>query len=194
MDVLRTVEARWFFRGPLPAAARAWFDGLGPGVGRESRTDRYLAPASDALGVKLREGAVEAKRRTGRAGPLAGAEAEAWTKWSFPLAGAESSGDDLPKPDGGWVEVAKTRGRRSLGVGDGGCALELAEVEVGGNVWWSVCLEAAGRDDAARRAAIEAGHRRWLTVEGTPDLPADAAMGYPAWLRSLEAEADAAAP
>lgn len=176
MDVLHTVEIRWFQPGPTPAAARAWFDALGPEVLAESRVDAYLTPESDALGVKLREGAVEAKRRTDRLGSLAvgAGEVEAWTKWSFPRA-------DAATPDQGWVEVAKTRRQRHAPSGD--CALELSEVVVRGETWWSVCLEATGADLAARRAALADGARQWLA--SAPALPAEAARGYPAWLRSI---------
>ena len=173
MDPYRTAEVRWFVRGPVPPQVRAWFDALGPGVEAESRTDRYLAPTGDALGVKLREGRVEAKRRAGTLGPLADAqgEAESWAKWSFETPDA-TDGDE-------WVAVAKTRRQRHAD----GCALELAEVVVEGAAWWSVCLEATGPTDDARLSALRDGARRWLARPDAPALTASAARGYPAWLR-----------
>jgi len=177
---LHTVEVRWFFLGALPAAVRAWFDGLGDPVEGVSRTDRYLAPASDALGVKLREGQVEAKRRSAVVGPLAagraGATAEEWVKWSFPLA-------EDADPGAGWLEVAKTRWQRRLEAAGGACTLELSTVAVAGWAWWSVCLEAEGPDAPSRRAALGVGAHRWLTSEAAPALAREAARGYPAWLR-----------
>ena len=188
MDTLRTAEVRWFVRGRIPAAVRAWFDGLGPEAVWAERTDRYLTPGSDGLGVKLREGAVEAKRRTGTGGRLAsdGAEVEVerWAKWSFALA------DGGAAPRDGWVEVRKRRAQRHAEAGGGACALELSEVEVAGQTWWSVCLEASGPDAAARRAALDDGRRRWLAAEAAPVLPAEAAAGYPAWLRRIADEPD----
>lgn len=179
---LRTVEARWFVRGPLPETARDWFDALGPPVEASSRADRYLAPASDALGVKVREGRVEAKRRASTLGPLqagsSGGRLEAWVKWSFTL--AEDAAPD-------WVEVRKTRWQRRLEAAGGACALELAEVTVDGAAWWSVCLEAEGPDDDARRAALGVAARRWLGRGDAPALPVGASAGYPAWLRGLDA-------
>lgn len=178
MDVLHTVEIRWFQPGPVPATVQAWFEALGPRVEPEARTDRYLVPASDGLGVKLREGAVEPKRRTARLGPLqAGAcegTVEAWAKWSFPRS-------DDGVPGDGWVEVAKTRRQRHRQ----GCALEVSEVRVLGTRWWSVCLEATGSDDDARRAALVDGARQWLARDDAPALPDAAARGYPAWLREV---------
>ncbi len=184
MEPLRTAEARWFLRGSAPAAARAWFDALGPPVEAESRADRYLVPTDDGLGLKLRGGLVEPKRYEGTVGRLAVGRAEAtigaWAKWSFPL------GDGAETPDDGWVEVAKTRRQRELAVGvDGRCALELAEVEVAGARWWSVGLEATAPNALARRAALLAGAREWLAAEPAPALPASAARAYPAWLREV---------
>jgi hypothetical protein len=179
---LRTTEARWFVRGATPTDVAAWFDALGPAVEAESRTDRYLAPASDALGVKLREGRIEAKRLDGPAGPLdagrAGAPLETWTKWSFVL-------DADAAPGAGWVAVEKTRRQREHEAGEGTCRLELSEVTVDGDAWWSVCLEAEGPSAETRRRALESAAARWLGRPDAPALPADAARGYPAWLRSL---------
>ncbi|WP_420456012.1 hypothetical protein [Rubrivirga sp.] len=182
MEPLRTAEARWFVRGPISPALWAWFDALGEPVEAESRTDRYLAPTDDGLGVKLREGHVEAKRREGTAGRLAMGRAEAtieaWAKWSFPLA-------DTPDVGESWVEVAKTRRQRSLTASGGTCRIELSEVTVGTATWASVCLEADGPTALARRAALLAGARRWLDAEAAPTLPAAAARGYAAWLREV---------
>jgi len=182
MSPARTVEVRWFLPGPLPGAIRAWFARLGPEAEPERRTDRYLAPAGDALGVKLREGQVEAKRREGPAGRLAvgtsEAPIEAWVKWSFPLA------DGVDSPDDGWIEVAKVRWQRRVEAGGGTCTVEISEIEVAGDVWGAVCLEASGPDPEAQRAALDAASA-WLARSDAPDLPASAAMGYPAWLRSL---------
>lgn len=183
---VRTAEARWFVAGPLPAAVDAWFARLGPPVEAETRTDRYLAPTDDALGVKLRDGAVEPKRRDARLGPLAvgrsRGEVEAWTKWSFPL---DASLATVAAPEAGWVAVSKTRRQRDVSLGAGRCRLDLSEVTVGGAAWWSVCLEAEGPSDDARRTALGAGAARWLGPADAPALPAEAARGYPAWLRTL---------
>lgn len=176
-----TLEVRWFLPGPLPPEAEEWFASLGPAPSSESRTDRYLVPAeSDDLGLKLREGRVEAKQRTsswGRREGAAGGLVEAWRKWSLGVA-------DEP-PETGWLDIAKTRRQRAavlLGTG-ARCSLELAEVAVGGARWWSVCLEASGASSRERWALLRAGARRWRL--GTLPLPPSASMGYPAWLRRV---------
>ena len=182
LETTRTAEVRWFVPGALPEPVRQWFAALGPPVDEQTRADRYLAPSSEALGVKLREGRLEPKRRQAIAGPFrtdrARATVETWAKWSFPLA------DGVGEPGDGWIAVGKTRRQRYLEAGGGRCALEVAEVEAGGARWWSVCLEASGPDDDARRAALGAG-AGWLAHPDAPALPATAAMGYPAWLMQL---------
>ena len=179
MAPYRTAEVRWFRPGEVPADVRAWFDGLGPETEPQSRTDCYLAPASAALGVKLREGQVEVKRRGGVWAPLTTGRSEApvesWTKWSFALAEAVGG---APETEDDWVAVQKTRWQRHAGE----CALELSRVEVAGVPWWSVCLEATGPDADARRAALAEAARQWLGADDAPALTAADAQGYPAWL------------
>lgn len=181
----RTVEVRWFRRGPLPEAVRAWFDRLGAEVEAEARADRYLAPQSDALGVKVREGLIEAKRRDDRLDTIragrAEATVEAWTKWSFPLA------DEGASPEAGWVEVRKRRWQRGRRFQRGACALEVGEVEAGGETWWSVCLEAVGPTTEARLGALTEAADLWLATDDAPALGPEAARGYPAWLREIGA-------
>ena len=171
----RSAEVRWFGRGEIPDEVEAWFGGLapdGPEPDTETRTDRYLAPSSDALGVKLREGLVEAKRRESTLGTLAvggaRAEAEVWVKWSFELAeDVEGLGDE-------WIAVAKSRRQRHAD----GCALELSRLELDGEAWWSVCVEASG---PSPESALADAALQWLAT--APPLPASQARGYPAWLR-----------
>ena len=176
----RTAEVRWFMRGEVPEAAAAWFDALGEPVGEDARTDRYLV-AGDGLGLKVREGRVEAKRLENRqvgeasgAGKVRGVPAETWAKWLFPI-----EGDPAPP---GWVEVRKRRRQRRVEAAGGTCAVELARVEAGGAVWWSVCLEASGPTAEARRAALSRAAERWLARDDAPALDPGDAMSYPAWL------------
>ena len=188
LEITRTAEVRWFVPGPLPDAVRRWFRVLGEPVEPQSRADRYLAPASDALGVKLREGKLEPKRRDGTAGVFgagrARATVETWTKWSFPLADSAHLGTEAEGAES-WIAVAKTRWQRYAEAGGGRCALEVSEVEARGEQWWSVCLEASGPDAEARWAALVGG-AAWLARPDAPALAAEAAMGYPAWLLVID--------
>lgn len=175
--MLPTLEARWFLPGAIPETAAAWFDSLGPDVTPESRTDRYLVPTeSNDLGLKVREGRVEAKQRTRTLrATLANGRVEAWRKWSLGTADAH--------PEPGWLGVAKTRRQRHVRIaGRARCSLELAALAVGSETWWSVCLEASGETAAARWRALRAGAERWGV--GELALPPDASKGYPEWLRA----------
>ena len=178
-----TAEVRWWRRGAVPPGVRAWFDALGEAPAPEARTDHYLAPTDDALGVKWRGGdapAAEPKRREAigdvlRAG-RAEAPAETWAKWSLPL-----DAGDAPV---GWIAVHKTRRQHRLGTDDDGVALELAEVDLGGGAWWSVALEATAEAPEARLRWLREGAARWLARDDAPALDEASAMGYPAWLRA----------
>ncbi len=191
-----TAEIRWFIEGPAPASARRWFASVAGETDLEARTDRYVRPtAPDGLGVKWREGKLEVKRLTEVVGEerfhahVAG-RIERWRKWSFPL----TDEAELAHPAGDWIDVEKRRRVRYFAAGPEGvrrleheeqsahaCGLELGEVRVGGAVWWSVCLEAFGGDEAALpdRLRQVAAH---LVAEEPPTLSSDAALSYPAWL------------
>jgi len=179
--MIESLELRWFLSGSVPDAAKRWFEALGPDVELESRTDRYLIPTeSDDLGLKVREGRVEAKQRTGREEERCWGHAEAcpeaWRKWTLGLATHASL---TP----GWVDVSKTRRQRWVQRDGAGCALELAEVVLDGAVWWSICLEASGGTPGSRQLVFQEAAARWLGRSGAPALPVGAAFGYPAWLR-----------
>jgi len=178
--MLPTLEVRWFLPGAVPESVAAWFDALGEAVEAESRTDRYLVPvASDELGLKVREGRVEAKQRIGRDDVATWGQAtavpETWRKWVFGDIGDAELADR-------WIEVQKTRRQRWLRFDGAVCALELSTVGRVGETWWSICLETLGEREAGRQLALHAAARRWLTREDAPVLPADVALGYPAWL------------
>lgn len=169
MIVTSTAEVRWFSVGPIPNAVTAWYDAHGPASPVDRRTDHYLDPTDAALGVKVRSGRVEAKRRQSvLAARHAGARVERWTKWSFPLAGGAY-------PDTGWVAVEKARRQRGHRLAGGVCGIELTTVHLGPDAWWTVGLEATGPDP---EAALAAGAARWLADAPPLGEP----LGYPAWL------------
>ncbi|MDX1545680.1 MAG: hypothetical protein R3247_01760 [Rhodothermales bacterium] len=194
----RTAEIRWFFDGAVPEAAADWFGALGPPPEPEApRTDHYLLPTGPALNVKLREGHAEAKRRDGDGRTVrlhGGAEGvlEHWRKWSFPLAEAATVPDDAC-----WLAVPKSRRMRRYRLDADGtlqeitgtdaapervCEVEVSRIGVAGRSFWSLCFEASGPDPAAtlRRAATH------VFAQAPPlRLPADASMGYPAFLAKV---------
>lgn len=185
-SLVDSLEARWFIPGPLAPEADAWFARLGPSLSPETRTDRYLIPTeSDDLGLKVREGTIQAKQRTATLGlrplaPDATARIEAWRKWTLGTAG--------DTPEAGWLDVVKTRRQRYITADPSTCALELSEIRARDSRWWSVCLEASGETLEARLAVLRDAAGRWLG--GAPRLAPEASMGYPAWLRSVASGAE----
>lgn len=162
----RTIEVRWIQAGPVPEAMFGW---LGPFTDWiEQREDRYLAdPSVPQLGVKIKGGIeLDLKAFRGSPGELAvpgGGRGlvEVWQKWRFPLDAVS-----LPSIDGsGWLAIRKVRRRRSFHLAEGrvverpvseaelpGCSVELTEFDVGGEVWWTLGLEANGDPDALERS------------------------------------------
>lgn len=152
-----SLEVRWIVPGQLGQAVCDWFTRF-PGL-KEEREDVYLLrPRLAGLSVKLRDAStLDVKSYLGSPGVLAlpgwgQGRLESWRKWSFPY-GATPFADPGP---GGWVTVSKSR--RSawfpLPASDNpapvrpppgtGCMAELTRIEVGGERWWSVGLEATG--------------------------------------------------
>ena len=189
-----TAEIRWFLRGALPEGAVRWFEAAAGARDWEARTDRYVRTAAEDLGVKLREGGVEVKRRTAWLGEErftdeAAGRVERWRKWRFLL-------DDAPPALGDdWVAVHKRRLNVSFAMEEEGvrpieseaaaaqgCNFEVSALRVEGAVWWSVCFEAWGGDEAALPEVLRRVAAHAFARGAPPALPAERAMGYPAWL------------
>jgi hypothetical protein len=193
----RSLEVRWIFAGPLPAAMAGWI-GRFP-VETVALEDAYLVdPHLPGLSVKVREGrALEVKVYHGSPGLIevpgrARGRLEAWQKWSFPCGPIGRGGDQA-----GWRTVGKRRrisrfswDGRSAGVsapGPGkkpGCAVELAEVRSSGAGWWTLGLEATG-PPAMLRGQLEAA-AALVFGRALPDeleLGLDDCMSYAQWLR-----------
>lgn len=185
--VYRTTEARWFFEGCLPDHVRLWFmknQTLSPEVA-ERRVDLYLRlPGVESLGVKLREGLLQLKRRrealfetevvTALAGKL-----ELWTKWSSP-----ASGDELgaSKDVENWLPVGKTRAMHRFSEEPGaGCDCELTELDVRERRFWTLGFEAYGAADRQLPALLQATAE--IFRDGIPgSIERSRSMGYPEWL------------
>jgi len=203
-----SLEVRWLSRGPLPHDASEW---LGPFTEPiEARDDRYLGTTSEELGVKIRGGEqLDVKIFRGSPGELEVSPAirgrlESWERWSFPI-GSTS----LPPEDAvAWLTVRKRRSRRTFRVSDDrveerslsevempGCTLELTEVEVDGETWWTLGLEARGEVDSVEPAlrATAASLLREPTPSGL-HLDPGASTSYATWLARRFMPAAAAAP
>jgi hypothetical protein len=164
-----SLEVRWIFPGQLKTGVGGWF-GRFP-AGMEARQDSYLLdPSLRGLSVKVRAGgALEVKAYHGSPGILdvrdrACGRMQSWQKWSFPVCPLGQGSVDLA----GWKPVAKKRrisrfslagGRVVAGApvlaGQPACAVELTEVGMLGEAWWSLGLEATG-PAGLLRGALEA--------------------------------------
>jgi hypothetical protein len=184
--MLRSIELRWFYPGTIPTATNDWFNTEASGelVGTpETREDFYLQiPECEYLGVKLRQQRLEVKLRQSELGLLRFGEslegkAEQWVKWMCEDDAAENL---LPvdvvknKP---WVKVKKVRSqRRYLN-----CNLELTQLNIQSNEWWSLGFETFGEDanlmEHLQTAASLVGENYRGMEMRSPD-----SYAYPKWL------------
>jgi len=198
IDGVRSMEVRWIFAGPLPAAMAGW-------IGRfPAQTtvleDAYLVdPHLPGLSVKVRERrALEVKAYHGSPGTIevprrARGRLEAWQKWSFPCDPVGRGLGDRA----GWQAIGKTRrisqfsqaggpaAARAAGPGERpGCAVELAGFRTKGEDWWTLGFEATG-PAAALRGELEAAAALVFgrALPGEVELDMADCMSYAQWLR-----------
>ena len=194
---VRSLEVRWIFPGQLEAAVARWSARF-PATA-QSRVDAYLLdPQLRGLSVKIRGGgALEVKMYRGSPGILevagrARGRMEAWQKWSFPISPLRQ-GSGTPV---GWRPVRKKRrvgrflhpGGQIVAPAAGldhepGCQVELTEVHLGGQDWWTLGFEATGPADLLRSelhatAALVFAQALPGSVEPGPDE----SRSYAEWL------------
>ena len=186
----RTCEVRWIRTGRYGSEIDRWFSRFSQVP--ETRDDDYLiSPRMPGLSIKIRGGAsFEVKQHRGVVGALdiAGAAAgsiDSWIKRSIPLPG----GLDLSHPLEGsaWRRVSKRRQIARFPVDAPGgpeCSVELTEVEVLGQSWWTLGFEAGGRGALGRI-------KRTAVVVFAEPLPAasafraEEACSYAEWIHGL---------
>jgi hypothetical protein len=195
------MEMRWFYPGPAPRETRDWFAGLeGPVDDQPARQDLYLnLSEGDGLSVKLRLDRIEVKQRQAGLGPVrlnqrSRGHGEHWRKWSFVLLDTAAALEALVGPGGSWIEVRKARQLRRyrlegqalrplepLAYVEAGCDLELAQVWLGPQIWWSLAFEAFGPEPELDH---EFGACELVMDPGPPiALAPEHSYGYPRWLR-----------
>ena len=174
------LEVRWIRPGLLDPRMVDWFGRFPSAV--ESRADDYLiSPDLDGLSVKIRGGrALDVKAYGGCLGVLdvpgrARGLMDLWQRWSFSLGSLSHSIGSATA----WRSVHKVRrmsfftmdeGQLSAGEPPGprrdeGCAVELTEVTMQGQRWWTLGFEATGD-----RTGLQG------LVEGTAALVFDLAL------------------
>jgi hypothetical protein len=206
--MLPTVETRWFMAGPLPQDTLQWFQrgAPAPSLKPAPRTDRYLlVPGVTGLGVKLREGRFEVKRRDADFGLTALASRTTgrlavWRKWSFQVS------SDVVTVDEDWISISKERYLRKFTVQGSasiaevdpstypecGCSVELTRLRAGHDDreadWWSVGLEALGPDPSQLRTELRVVAAHFFEREDCPSLRVEDSLDYPEWLTSFATE------
>lgn len=198
-----TSELRWFYRGTLPEEIVSWFeqDHLGNYLEPpEKREDVYLYVAGCAyLGIKLRQGRLEIKWRkaeldiTTFENSVAG-KVEKWAKWL-----CEDPAAEIFQPTNAvgklWVSVKKVRQQRQYQVLadksveavpvnefiNQGCSVELTELDINGNAWWSLAFEAFSQDDRSTENLQAVARQVFESYHGIK-LQAKDSYAYPTWL------------
>ena len=190
-----SLEVRWITPGPLGTAMREWFARFPAGT--ETREDAYLLqPRLWGLSIKLRDrSTLDVKSYLGTPGVLGlpgYGRLESWRKWSFPYQPSWDDGARLP----GWIIVRKRRhacwfplvtshrhaqvpwpARRA------GCMVELTEVHVHHQPWWSIGLEATGSAGLLRLALQHAADLAFAQpLPAGVELSLDNSRSYAQWL------------
>jgi hypothetical protein len=189
---VHSLEVRWITPGPLGRAMREWFARFPAEA--ETREDAYLLrPRLEGLSVKLRDSsALDVKSYLGSPGILGHGRLEYWRKWSFPNEPSFDVGDTLP----GWIVVRKRRHAcwvplaTSHGLAPAwrpapqvGCMIELTEVHVHDQPWWSIGLEATGSVGLLRLALQHAADLAFAQpLPAGVALSLDNSRSYAQWL------------
>jgi hypothetical protein len=203
LDILDSLEVRWFFADAHPAAvaARDWFKTTVP---EDRRVDHYLLTGRDDLGFKARMAEkqptkAETKYLLGSLGAMqlaagVAGRIERWRKLSLSL------DDPELRRHGSWISVEKSRQLRKFAFDNGqvtevpgssrpdaGCGVELTQLHYhrDGNplVEWTFGLEAFG-PELGLLDVLQATSRVTFAAGAGFELGADCSDSYPGWLRS----------
>lgn len=198
--ILYTTELRWFVPGLIPPEVTTWFDNCpGSWLPQPDRTDMYYrASDTSRLGIKIRQGRLELKERTGisenhRVRENITGWIESWRKWSFELAMGLDTGYWEQWADNFWLAVRKRRqlylyqainddSLMALDLAQGSiCQVELTSIEVSDMKWWSLGFEASGVKENQRELLAQIATILLEPVDNFRLLEIDS-MGYPEWL------------
>jgi hypothetical protein len=202
--MLLSNELRWFYPGKLPEDIQLWFQQnclIDPLKSPEEREDVYLySPECNYLGIKLRQRRLEVKWRQAELGAmycseLATGKAEKWGKWLCEDSKGESFQPTtvLGKPS--WVSVQKVRYSQLFQVFanfsvqavatneriNNGCSVEITNLVVQENDWWSLAFEAFGEDSRIKENLQATASWVFDTYQNSQLVIADS-YAYPHWL------------
>ncbi|WP_341526538.1 hypothetical protein WKK05_28960 [Nostoc sp. UHCC 0302] len=197
-------ELRWFYPGTIPEDIEVWFRQnclIDQMQLPEVREDWYLyTPKCDFLGIKLRQGRLEAKWRQAEFGVVHFGEfvegkAEKWRKWFCDDPTGESFQPATFLRTSSWINVQKVRNNQLYQVLpdystqpvatkehiDNGCSLEVTHLISQDHAWWSLAFEAFGEDDRLIGNLGALASRVFNTYRGSK-LQVEDSYAYPHWL------------
>ena len=200
-----STEIRWFTTGALPVEVAHWFAAF-PGVApEEPRIDTYLPlPGSSVVGIKLRAGSLEIKAQceppvdVGFPHDVAGRR-DGWVKLSL---GGPQLGRALEEAVKGMprLQVGKRRSLQRYALQGhafrlaeaeeepgAGCHVELASLELDGEEFWTLALEAFGPVELRTAGLTRVAHHLFGSAPPVP-LRRESSMPYPAWLLLLQTQ------
>ncbi len=200
-----TVETRWFYPGSIPTDVLAWYHyGERAPEAQPTRIDYYLRLTNHAdLGIKLREGRIEIKQRVEQYGvehlhEHVYALVEGWRKWSFGVSDIGSGLGELSGPRPAWIAIRKARRLRRYCVTEAGavtavagaeivvagCNIELAELTIHGEPWWSLAFETFGPEETLHATFMRVA-RHVLRDDTVPPLDVDHSYSYAHWIQRI---------
>ncbi|MCB0807372.1 MAG: hypothetical protein KDC05_16385 [Bacteroidales bacterium] len=205
MFTVITSEIRWFIPGNVPEMVAAWFDAQGGNmISEPDRTDTYLVlPKTNNVGIKVRQGRVEIKKLIRNFGEtkistnLSGYR-EMWQKWSFDVDPAGNLPLSFNLGTSQWSGISKKRKlfRFAIEINkliplqsespfpENGAHIELAEISINSNNWWTFGVEAFGHENQLEN------HLQLMLDQGIKHPEFDVflkktSMSYPGWLSKL---------
>jgi hypothetical protein len=185
--MLTSLELRWFSPGELPSDVASWFSTAELGgqlQAPEAREDVYLyAPECEYMGIKLRQGRLEIKWRQAELEILqferAEGKLEKWSKWFCEDRTNESFQPERVSRQKSWLRIGKVRSQRLYD----GCALELTQLTIENNSWWSLALETLGADARTRDRLQSIFELVGKTYIGS-QLQLQNSYAYPKWIET----------
>ncbi|HEY6535545.1 MAG TPA: hypothetical protein VIY08_07075 [Candidatus Nitrosocosmicus sp.] len=197
--MLKSIELRWFFKGVIPKNVTK-FCNLSFKCKIEYRTDYYLELKNcNNLGIKLRDKRLEIKWRQNRYDIIKlfnqniSGNIESWVRWEW-VDG--TSYNDIIKfmdihTDSPLIKVDKKRSQKKFIVKDSileeihcdqrdfDCALEVTELKINDQIWWSVGFDIfKGEDKTLFEVMIKDHSIQDLLLK----FEVENSYGYPEWI------------
>lgn len=205
MFSITTAEIRWFKKGKIPQVLLDWIQSNeGIYEDQSPRTDVYLIIDSvPTIGIKVREGRMEIKKKLSTVESFSieaiSGYPETWIKWSSKTADDVKEDYPLLQDKDQWIQIQKKRTLRKFEVSasgqllpfpetfypEVGIAIEVSDLEVNDQSWWTFALECFGPQDrvlADLKTVIPTLLTNFPPIELTKDL----SMAYPEWIGRLQ--------